>query len=139
MRKMIWANFFIAALLLSSCATTVPDIRACSGIEGVPGVSALCRYTNSDKKERLTLDEWLEFLYAQPERPDPKNPGKMLPAKGPAIAVSSDDYRRNDTAMAALCAKGKCTYEQKKALERMQALETEANKPKPKAKAPLPR
>lgn len=119
MQKIVWLAL-LGAALLHSCATTIPDLEACAGVSEFAGVGALCQRTNTDAKRRLTVPEWLEFLYAAPERPDPKNPGKMLPAKGPAVCMPSDDYRRNETAIAQLCAKGQCSYEQKKALERMQ-------------------
>lgn len=115
-----------AAALLSSCATVVPDIEAVSPVNGVPGVAALAQHTNSDNHRRLDINELLDFLYAQDERPDPKHPGKRLPKKGPAVCVSSVDWQRNETAIAQLCVKGKCTYEQKKVLARMQAFRRKA-------------
>jgi len=131
---MQWLALLGAALLLSACSTTVPDIEACSGVEGFPGVAALCQSSNTDKRRRLTAAQWLDFLYTQAPRPDLKNPGKTLPAKGPAVCVSSDDWRKNETAIAELCAKGHCTYEQKKALERMQNFVSDAAKGGPSTK-----
>lgn len=123
-----WSVLLSVAQLLSGCATVVPNILACSGVEGIPGIAALCRRTNTDEKQRISLETWLEFLYAQEARPDPKNPGKMLPPKGPAVCVSAYDYQRNDTAISQLCAKGKCTFEQKKAYERIKGLVDDATK-----------
>ena len=132
-----WKSLFAAVLLLSGCATTVPDIEVCAGVTDIPGIAATCRNTNSDAKRRLTLDEWIDFLYAQPERPDPKNPGKKLPEKGPTIAISSDDYMKNDIALGKLCTKVPCKYEQKKeiaeATDRIKAVIKEAT-PKKKGK-----
>lgn len=131
MQKIKCLSSFVAALFLNSCAYTVPNIEACSGISGVPGVGALCQNSNIDDRRRLTVEEWLEFLYAKPERPDPKNPGKTLPEKGPAICLSSIDYTKNETSIAELCVKIKCTYEQKKALERMKIFKADMKTGKP--------
>lgn len=111
MLKKIWKSLFVAALL-HSCAVKVPNIRVCAPVEGVPGVAALCRATNTDQKWRLNIDEWFDFLYAQGERPNPKKPGEKLPAKGPALAVSSEDWQLNETAIGQLCVDGKCNYDQ---------------------------
>ncbi len=46
--------------------------------------------------------------------------------KGPAMCMSSIDYARNETAIAQLCIKGKCTYEQQEALDRMKKFREEA-------------
>lgn len=116
MPKTLWKSLFVAALL-NSCATTIPDITVCAPVEGIAGVAALCRKTNSDRKWRLSIEEWFDFIYAQDERSDPKNPGKKLPAKGAALAVSSEDYMRNDLAIAQLCVTGKCSYEQENQLK----------------------
>lgn len=126
-----WKLLFVAALL-SSCTVKIPDNEVCSGTEGFAGVAALCRQTNSEGKRRLNLDQWLDFLYAREERPDPKNPGQKLPAKGPAICISSEDYRKNETAIAQLCVKVNCNYEIKKQIAeisgRVEALRKEASK-----------
>lgn len=111
---------FAAALSLSSCATTIPNIEAVSPIEipGLPQVAASGQFTNSDDQRLLNHDAWFDFLYAQPERPDPAHPGQTLPAKGPAVCVSSIDWAKNETAIAQLCIHGKCSYEQKQAVVR---------------------
>lgn len=98
----------------------IPNIEAVSPIQGTDGVAAFGQYTNTDVHRNLTVDEFFDFLYAQPERPDPFHPGQVLPAKGPAVCMSSVDWASNETALAQLCIQGKCSYEQKKALERMQ-------------------
>ena len=129
MRKLLCTSLFIAALFLNGCAVSVPNLEAVSGVQNVPGVAALAQRTNTDARRRLTLDEWLDFLYAQPERPDPANHGGVLPAKGPAVCLSSVDWARNETALADLCARGSCSYEQVKALERMRTFREEVNAP----------
>lgn len=108
----------LASALLSGCATLVPNVEPCSPTGDIAGVAALCQDTNDDAHRRMSLDAWFDFLYAQPERPDPAHPGETLPAKGPAVCLSSDDWRKNETAIAQLCIHGKCTYEQKLATVR---------------------
>ena len=110
--------------LLTSCAVNIPNIRAVAPVEGIPGIAAIAQETNTDKTTRLTIDEWLDFLYAQLERPDPKDPTNTLPEKGPAICMSSEDWAKNETAIAQLCVKGKCTYEQTLLLEKARKFRT---------------
>ncbi len=136
---------FSSVALFSSCTVIVPNIRPCAPVEGYPGVGALCTWTNTGDQERLTVDEFIDMLYAQPERPDPKDPNckvkppeapkkacRMLPAHGPSLILSSVDYQKNDTALAQLCVKAKCTYEQKKALDNLLKLPSDAQNLKPK-------
>lgn len=105
----------LTCLTSFSCSTLIPNIQPCAPTGDIAGVAALCQNTNNDGHRRMNLDQWIDFLYAQPERPDPDHPGKTLPAKGPAIALSSEDWARNETAIAQLCIHGKCTYEEKQA------------------------
>ncbi len=107
-----------AAALFHSCATTIPSIEACAPTGDGLEVAALCQDTNDDGHRRMNLNQWFDFIYAQPERPDPDHPGQMLPAKGPAIAVSSEDWAANEAAIAQLCIRGKCTYAQKRSVAR---------------------
>lgn len=108
-------TILFVAVLFSSCSTTIPNIEVCSPIEGVPNVSAICQNSNTDDSRELGLTDWFEFLYAQQER-------ENKPAKGPAVCMSSIDYQKNDAAIAALCQKGRCTYSQKKAIERIRGM-----------------
>lgn len=116
----------------------MPNVKTASGTLGHPSVAAIATWSNSGVQERLSWDEWYDFLYAQPERPDPKDPDckidpnsskcSKLPEKGPAVCMSSEDYRKNDTAMADLCLKGKCTYEQNRAATNIRKMEKAAVK-----------
>jgi hypothetical protein len=92
----------------------IPNIKAVSPVSGLPNIAALAQYTNTDERETLTMEQFLAFLYANPEQ-----------NKGPAVCISSEDWQRNETALAELCVKGNCTYEQKKTLERLQAFRQE--------------
>lgn len=110
----------------------MPNIEAVSPIQGVPGVAALAQFSNTDDHRRMNLTEFLDFLYARGELviDDPKNPGKKitLPAKGPAVCTWSEDWQKNEAAAAALCAKGKCTYEVERTLERMRLFREEVSR-----------
>ena len=127
-KKKLWKSLSVAALL-SSCATTIPDVEVASGVQGYAavGVAALARNTNSDNKRRMDVQEWLDFLYAQPKRPDWRDKDCLvdpqsknctwLPEKGPAVCMSSEDYQRNDAAIAQICVNAPCSYELKKNIE----------------------
>lgn len=106
--KSLSASIFVAVLSLNGCGTVIPNIKAAAPVQGVPGVAAVWQNTNNDESGRFTLEEWLKFLYADHDT-----------GKGPAICVSNDDWRRNETAIAELCAKNQCTYEQAETLARL--------------------
>ena len=110
------SKFILAIFIpfLVSCATVISDIEAVSPISGIPGVAALAQRTNTDVSRRLTMQEWLDFLYADPAT-----------KKGPAICVSSEDWRLNETAIADLCLRGFCTYEQEQMVKRMNGFRSE--------------
>lgn len=96
-------------LLASSCGVTIPNIRLCS-VAGVLAGGGDCTYTLSDKKEKLTLDEMLDFLEG------PKG-------DGPAICTSTNDFNREATALAEACRilGPRCTKEIVEAIEKAQA------------------
>jgi tetrahydromethanopterin S-methyltransferase subunit G len=113
--KKIKSTFLLLLVsLFSGCLVhvTVKNTKACA-VAGVMAAGADCAYTLTDKTESMTLDELIDFLEPQPERPDPKNPGKMLPARGPAIIQSSDDWNHMKTALEQACAalEDRCSYE----------------------------
>lgn len=115
--KKLWL-LFSAAAQLTSCSTLIPNIEPCSPTGGVAGVAALCQNTNNDGHRRMDLNHFSDFLFAQPERPDPDHPGQTLPAKGPAVCLSSIHWSENETAIAQLCIRGKCTYEDQQSVAR---------------------
>lgn len=90
-------------LLASSCGTlTIQDERACAAAGKVLG-GANCTHTLSDEMEKLTFAEFLEFLQASPEHPDPKDPTKKIPARGAAIAMLPDAWNRMKTDLELAC------------------------------------
>jgi len=49
------------------------------------------------------MDQYIEFLEPQEERPDPQDPSKVLPARGGAICTSSEDYFKRKLALEEAC------------------------------------
>lgn len=115
------------ALAQLSCAT-LPNVRACA-VAGTLSSGMDCAYTLTDKTEELTFEQALDFLEAQPERPDPERPGEMLPARGGAICMSADDWNRMKTELEKACKKLKCKREDVEAIERIDQLRARALKP----------
>ena len=100
--KNAWQSLFILAV--SACTVQIPDVKVCA-VAGVMAAGADCAYTLSDTVEEMTLEQFLEFLEPQPERPDPSDPTKTLPARGPALCQSTDDYTRVKIALEQACKK----------------------------------
>lgn len=119
--KLFLASFALTSLV--SCAITVPNTRVCS-VSGYISNGADCAYTLSPKTEQMTFQELLEFLEPQPERPDPKDPSKRLPARGGALCQSAEDWGKQKTALEQACKKlSKCNYEQlREALDRVESI-----------------
>lgn len=119
-RKLFLVSF---ALVASGCATKIPNTKVCV-VSGVLLNGADCAYTLSDDTESMDFDQFMEFLEAQPERPDPGHPGQSLPARGGALCQSADDWNAQKTALEMLCKrfKGACTYELKSAVARVTKL-----------------
>lgn len=51
----------------------------------------------------MTMDQFLDFLESVPERPDPTNPGKTLPAHGAALCMSVEDWNIMKTELEEAC------------------------------------
>lgn len=97
----------VVLIFLSSCQHTkvkVPNTEFCA-VAGVISAGADCGQTLSPATREMTLDEFIDFLEPQPERPNPDRPGEMLPEKGAAICQSAKDYNRNQTALEIACVK----------------------------------
>lgn len=91
-------------------------------------------HTLTDEYEHLSFSECIEALEPQPERPDPKKPGKTLPQRAGAIIMPAEDYNRQHEDIEEACHElgGRCDFEVKKALENstkgMKALATPGKK-----------
>jgi len=111
------------SLLGSGCAIQIPNTKVCT-VSGILLNGGDCAYTLSDDTESMTFDQFMEFLEAQPERPDPDRPGSTLPARGGALCQSADDWNAQKTALEKLCKKykGACTFEMKQAVARVSHL-----------------
>jgi len=99
MRKWLCLVSFV---LINSGCITIPSTRACAAA-GTLSAGAICADTIGGGTSELDLYQFIDFLEAQPERPDPANPGKTLPARGSAICQSADDYNTNKTIMEQMC------------------------------------
>lgn len=92
-----------ATTLLASCAEVkIRETRFCS-VAGVLIAGMDCGYDLSDKTDSMTFDEMVEFLEPQPERPDPKDPNKMLPARAGAMCQPADDWNHKKTVLEQAC------------------------------------
>lgn len=104
-RNTNWLFPSLVALLLSGCAAiTVPNTRFCS-VAGTISAGADCAYTLTDRTEEMDLEEFIDFLEPQLERPDPKKPGAILPERGGAICRSSQDEAALMIALEQACRK----------------------------------
>lgn len=94
---------------------------------------AICAETLTGTTSDLTLDEYLDFLQPQPERPDPDHPGQNLPARSGALCQSSADWSltKSDLEQACRALGPRCSYAVKAALARMQGVDDMIKKSKP--------
>lgn len=108
-----------SALLLAACTTIkLPNTPVCA-VAGTMSAGADCAYTLTDETYSLSFDEWIDYLEPQSDRPDPKAPGKTLPARGGALCLPSEGWAGFKTALEQACRKlgGRvCTAEVKAAL-----------------------
>jgi hypothetical protein len=91
----------LLGLTLNSCVK-IPNLKVCS-VAGTMSAGSICADTLRPNTYDMTLEETIEFLEAQPERPDPTNPNNKLPARGAAIFMSADDWNRMKTALDEAC------------------------------------
>lgn len=97
-------------------------------VAGTLRAGADCAYTPSKDQtvKEMSFDEFIDFLEPQPERPDPNDPTKTLPARAGAICQSASDWNKLKTALESAChiLKKKCTYEIKESIAQLgQAIE----------------
>ncbi len=115
-RKALFLSLFVFMAFESACVT-VPNVGACS-VAGTLSAGAICAETLTDKKWEMTLDEFLDFLEPQPERQDPADVSKILPARAGAICQSADDWNAMKTALEQACRElgSRCSYQVKQAI-----------------------
>lgn len=82
---------------------------------------ASCAESLTGKVTELNLDEFIAMLEPQPERPDPANPNKTLPARGGAVILSADDFNAERTALEQACRElgSRCSLQVKNALQKI--------------------
>lgn len=101
---------------MASCVT-IKDARTCSVAGSLLG-GGICAHTLTAETEDLTMDEFIDFLEAKGERPDPKDPSKTIPAKAAAICMSAEDWKIMKTELEEACREmgSRCSLETKKAI-----------------------
>lgn len=119
MRKSHFLSLFVTALLLEGCVT-IPNTTDCT-VAGLIQNGMICAETNTSKTSQLTAKQMVEFLEPQPERPDPNDATKTLPARAGATCQSSEDRKKIKDAIEEACRElgTHCTYEIKQAIEKM--------------------
>lgn len=118
MRKLSWLVTF-ASMALSACVS-VPNTRTCTAAGSV-AQGAICAETLTGRTSEMDLDEFLDFLEPQEERPDPARPGQRLPARAGALCQSSEDWNKMKTALEQACRElgRRCSYEVEQQLKRL--------------------
>lgn len=127
----LWLSSCAFALLLSSCAQTIPAIDACS-VAGVLADGADCANTLQDGARSLTLGQVIALLEAQEAREcvpvpgmnlcDPEGQGEpvLLPARGGALMIPAEDFAKLKTFIEQTCRRMKCKAEVIQAVERIE-------------------
>lgn len=131
MRSRIFLILFVSTAL-SGCVTgsiIIPNTTACT-VAGVFSAGGFCAETLTNKVRDLSMNEYLDFLEAQSERPDPDHEGQILPARAGAICQSTDDWNAQKTALEMACrVLGKhCTYELRQTIQVMQLMSENAKR-----------
>ncbi len=66
-------------------------------------VCGSCAETQTSNVRSMTFPQLLDFIEAQPERPDPDHPGQNLPQHGAAIMISAENYTKLKTDLEEAC------------------------------------
>lgn len=107
-------NIILVSLFVSSCGTNIKihNSTICS-VAGKLAAGAICADTLSDTTKDLDLNEFIEFL-------EPNE----LTGKGPAVAMSSQDFMEIKTSLQQACTSlgNKCEYETKRVIKTMERL-----------------
>lgn len=106
----------LASVSLSGCLIVKKNTKICS-VAGTMTAGMDCAYTLSDDTEEMDLKTSLEFLTAQPKRPDPLDPTKMLPERAGAICQSAEDWNADATTLEQACKKANCSNDVKQNLD----------------------
>lgn len=96
--------------LVSGCGITKPDVKMCA-VAGVLSAGADCVHTLSTETNSMTLDETIQFLEAQPDRADPKDPNRIIKGHAAALMIASEDWTKIKNTIEAACLKVGCTKE----------------------------
>jgi hypothetical protein len=119
MRLKLLSVVLLVSVLSQGCVT-IRDKITCSAA-GKLLAGAICSHTLTSETFDLTFDELVDMLEAQPERPDPKNSGVVLPARGAAIIMSDEDFGEFKTELESACRMlgRRCSYATRQMLQRL--------------------
>lgn len=96
---------FGLAVSLSACnGIRIENTTVCT-VAGKLSAGMICAETLTPKTGDLSFEQAVEFLEPQFERPDPAQPGKVLPARAGALCQSSADWNKMKTALEQACEK----------------------------------
>ena len=103
MRVMKLGGLWLASVVLTvSGCVTVPNVRSCQ-VAGVLAAGMICAESQTGITSDMDLQQTIDFLEPQPERPDPANTAVTLPARAGAVCRSTDDERRMKETLEKLC------------------------------------
>lgn len=87
----------------SSCQSIqISDKEVCS-VTGKLSAGGTCTHTLSDEIHYKTFEQYIDWLSAKPERPDPDHEGQKLPPHGAALCMSANDWAAMKTELETAC------------------------------------
>ncbi len=115
----------LISLLLIGCAGPQIPIHEhiLCNVAGIFQAGMDCATDQTSTISELNFSQMIDFLEAQPERPDPDHPGKTLPARAGAICEPDDDFTDLKTALEQACVelKDRCAPQIKTVLAKASA------------------
>lgn len=116
--------FLSLSTCLVSCVTTVtiPNTTQCT-VAGKLEYGGLCAETETSNTSAPSYEKYLDWLEpASAPYPDPDamaSPAPLIPAHGPAVCESSDDFTAETTVLEQACRDlgDKCVYQIKQVIE----------------------
>lgn len=110
LQKQSLIKLLLLALVSEGCVT-IEERTFCS-TEGDLSVGMICTHLIGTGYNLMDFNHSIDFLQAEPSRPDPDHPGQTLPAHGAAISMSAEDFNGFKTEHEEMCRElgKKCIY-----------------------------
>ena len=107
-------------LHITTACVTIKDARTCS-VAGTLLAGGICAHTLTSQTEDLSMDDFLNFLEAEPEKPDPNDASKTIPAHAAAICMSAEDWNTMKTELELACRQmgSHCSYATKLLIQKL--------------------